>query len=88
MDIDPKQKEEIGKIIADFKCPKDFKCYKSGLENLCKAKNIGLERHIDCLEKAPYNCMFAVLFGSRYFCSCPMRVYIAKKLEKQTRANK
>jgi hypothetical protein len=82
MGIDQKQKEEIGKIIAHFKCPKDFKCYKSGLENLCKAKDGGLEGYVDCLDKDPQNCIFVVPFGGGYFCRCPIRVYIAKKLKK------
>ena len=41
--MEQNQKQEIEKIIGGIKCPKDFKCYKSGFENLCKAKDIGIE---------------------------------------------
>jgi hypothetical protein len=81
MNIDPKQRKEIEKIIGEIKCPKDFICYKSGFENLCKAKDIGLERHLDCLEKNPRNCIFAIPFGNRYICYCPLRVYMVKELK-------
>ena len=46
-------KEEIEKIIDRITCPKDFKCYKSGFENLGKARDIGIEGYVECLEKNP-----------------------------------
>ena len=33
--------KEIEKIIDELKCPKDFICYKSGFQNLCKVEDIG-----------------------------------------------
>jgi len=75
-------KQEIEEIIGRMDCPKHFKCYTSGLKILCKAKDIGLESHLDCLEERPLECPFSVSFGGSYYCSCPLRVYIAKKLKK------
>jgi hypothetical protein len=77
-----KHKKEIEKIIARFKCPKDFECYKSGFKNLCKAKDIGLEKYLECLKKDPGDCVFSLSFGYSYLCKCPLRVYIAKNLKK------
>jgi len=76
------RKKEIEEIIGEMKCPKDFKCYKERFEDLCKAKDIGLRSFLECLEENPYECSFSVSFGRSYFCQCPLRVYIAKKLKK------
>ncbi|MFW9917682.1 MAG: hypothetical protein ACFFGZ_18925 [Candidatus Thorarchaeota archaeon] len=80
--MDEKTKKELEEIIGKMQCPKDFKCYKSGLKVLCKAKDIGLETYLECMEVYPQKCPFSVAFGYSYFCKCPLRVYIAKKLKK------
>ena len=77
-----KHKEEIEKIIDRIECTKDFKCYKSGFENLCKARDIGVEGYLECLEKDAKDCIFAVPFGYGFLCKCPLRIYIAKELQK------
>lgn len=82
MKISQECKKKIKKIMAEFKCPKNFKCYKLGFEKMCKAKDRGLSMYILCLEKDPKDCVFATRFGSGYFCRCPMRVYMVKELKK------
>ena len=74
--------KELKEIIGGMKCPKDFKCYRSGFKNLCKAKDIGIESHLECLEDDPYECNFSISFGYSFVCRCPLRVYIAKEIEK------
>ena len=74
-------KKEIAEIIGDLKCPKDFKCYRSGFNNVCKATDIGRETYVECMEEHP-DCAFAITLGNTHFCKCPLRVYIAKKLKK------
>ena len=74
-------KRQIEEILGGMQCPKDFSCYKSGFENLCKAKDIGIESFLECLEKKPQDCKFSISFGNSYFCQCPLRVYLAKKLK-------
>ena len=64
-----KHKKEIEKIIGGMKCPRDFKCYKSGFKNLCKAKDIGVEGYVECLEDNPAACVFSVPFGHTFFLS-------------------
>ena len=73
---------EIEEIIGGMKCPKDFRCYQSGLEVLCKAKDIGLDTYLQCMEVYPKRCSFSVAFGYSHLCECPLRAYIAKKLKK------
>jgi hypothetical protein len=70
-------------IIGSLNCPKDFECYRSGFETLCKAEDVVLDSYLHCLEKDPVECKFSViLFGDRYYCECPLRIYISKKLKK------
>lgn len=77
-----KHKKEIEKIIGGMKCPRDFKCYKSGFKDLGKAKDIGVEGYVECLEDNSAACVFSVPFGHTFLCKCPLRIYIAKELER------
>lgn len=80
--MDKDSKKQIEKIIGGIECPKDFKCYNSGFKNLCRAKDIGIESFLECLEKKPLECKFAFPFGLSYLCQCPLRIYISKNLKK------
>ena len=59
-------KKEIEEIIGGLKCSKDIQCYKSGFQALCKAKDIGLESFLECLEETPRKCTFSLHFGDSY----------------------
>jgi|Deesub1362A_J573_1020465.scaffolds.fasta_scaffold00341_22 two-component system response regulator len=71
-------RREIEEIIKELDCPKDFRCYKTGFKDLCKAKNT--DTFLECLEKEGEKCPFSVFYGYSYFCRCPIRMYLAKKL--------
>jgi hypothetical protein len=75
-------KKKLEQILNGLQCPKDYVCYTSGREKLCKAEDIGLESFLVCLERNPLECTFSVHFGDMYFCQCPLRVYIARKAVK------
>ncbi len=75
-------KKRIQELIAGMQCPKDFECINSSPEGLCKAKDIGLENYVECLGDNPRACKFTLRFGDGYFCHCPVRVYLNKKLKK------
>ena len=75
-----KEKKQIENIIGHMKCPKNFKCADSGFERLCKARDFGLDKFLECLEESPSECPFALPFGSTHFCQCPLRVHLAKAL--------
>lgn len=75
-------RQKIEEIMSGMKCPKNFRCADHGFEMLCKGKDFGVERYIDCLEKDAFKCPFAVSFGGSFLCQCPLRVYLAKKLKK------
>ena len=72
----------LEKLIGDIKCPKDFKCTKSSLADLCKADDIGKEDCLECLEKKSSGCPFVINVVSARLCRCPLRIYIAKNLKK------
>ena len=74
--------EHMEEMITGLQCPKEFSCYTSGLKDLCKAKDIGLESFVACLIDDPLQCKFSIHFGGIFFCQCKVRVYITKKLRK------
>lgn len=80
MDLTGRQKAEIEKIMASMDCPGNFKCFKSDFQNMCKAEYNGLGDFANCLEKRGTLCKFRLPFGFAIFCTCPLRVYIAKEL--------
>jgi hypothetical protein len=65
-----KDRKKIEEMMAGMKCPKGFKCSASGFEQLCKANDFGLEGYLDCLEKNPRTCPFAISFGHGHLCHC------------------
>lgn len=75
--------QQINEIKKRMQCSKGFKCAESGYEELCQAKDIGLKRHLLCQEYSPSLCDFSLLFDRKYYCACPLRVYLAKRLRKQ-----
>jgi hypothetical protein len=81
MELTETHRQKIEKIASRIECSKDFECYKSDLKNLCKTRDIGLEQYVECLAEEPHICDFSLSFGRGYFCTCPVRIYIAKNLE-------
>jgi len=75
-------RKKIEEIIGEMKCPKHFKCCLTGFEVLCKAKDVGSESFLECLEEDPSDCKFSIPFVNTYLCKCPLRIYIAKELKK------
>ena len=80
MEIEKRHKRKIHEIIASMDCKKDFKCYKSGFEDVCKDRDSGMTGYVDCLGKTYQSCEFSMPFGEGVLCRCPLRVYVAKNL--------
>jgi hypothetical protein len=84
--MEPALKKEIEEITGTLKCPKDFKCYQSGVKDLCKARRVeGAVAFLVCLDEDPQECIFSshISMGDFYLCSCPLRRYIADKKAKK-----
>jgi hypothetical protein len=75
-------RKKIEQLMGEIECPKDFKCVKENFDRLCQAGKFGIDEHLECLEKNPAHCPFAVSFINRHFCICQMRMYIVQKLKK------
>ena len=82
MDINPKHAKKVKEIMSKIQCSEDFKCANSGFNELCKARDDGIEGCLECLEENPSKCVFAVSFGFGYLCRCPLRCYVAKVMKK------
>jgi len=72
----------VKKIIEGMRCPKDFICTKSGVKQLCRAKDIEEEMCLECLEENSLDCPFVIDIEYTRLCCCPLRIYIAKILKK------
>ena len=82
MEITQEHKARIEEIISGIDCPWDFKCYKSGFEDLAKIQIFREGELVKCLEDRSQLCKFSFHFGLEYFCKCPIRKYIANNLNK------
>jgi len=72
---------EIQDIMANIHCPKDFTCVDLGSGDLCRAMDIGMKKCVQCLDDNFSNCTFSVSFKDIHYCTCPLRVYLAKNLK-------
>ena len=70
--------EHAKKLLDNRKCEKGLRCTKSGLGELCAARDIRNDEFLICQEKDK-NCSFALEFVFGYMCKCPVRLYIAKE---------
>jgi hypothetical protein len=77
MEAAHKNMHEKENCLDGLTLPKDFKWFKPGLGFTCKAKDIGLESFVECLEMD--SCPFSIPFGYTHYCKCPARVHEAKK---------
>ena len=75
-------RRRIEEIIGKMTCPKGFRCAESGFEDLCKARDFGVDSYLDCLDENQPRCLFALPFADIHLCQCPLRVFLAKKLQR------
>lgn len=80
--MDKEIKEKIDQIAAKIECSKDFRCVKHDFTEICRAKDVRLEEHLECLDEKAYECPFSISYGNSYYCRCPLRVYLCKELKK------
>lgn len=80
MELTPQQKTELGQIIDDMDCPKEFVCYMSGFMMVGKTRFSIEAGLLECLEENGQFCRFALSSVDGVFCRCPLRNYLAIKL--------
>jgi len=79
--MDEVHKQRIEAIIRGFECPKDFSCWKSGFQSLCRARRVASSVQPECLEEEPRQCKFALSFKEVHLCECPLRLYLIANLD-------
>ncbi len=67
MEVTQEHKTQIEEIISGMECTKDFKCYKSGFEDLCKIEIFRDGELVECLEKHLQLCKLGFHFGYGYY---------------------
>ena len=82
MNISEEHRERIEDIISGMQrdklhCVKDFECYTSELESLCKIKGIGSFDEIECDSMDAMCCHLSFEATGKRFCKCPLRRYIS-----------
>ena len=73
------QRRALEEIRARTACNKSFECAESDYRQLCAARDIGLESHLDCLDPNADRCALAMRFGDDYVCRCPVRHFLARE---------
>ena len=74
--------EAMENITSKMDCPLDFKCYKSGFEDLCGSIVDSGDMVLECVDENTKNCRQSFPFGLAFLCTCPMRLYIARHFHK------
>jgi hypothetical protein len=77
--MDTERREKIKELLKD--CSPACTCYCQGIEAPCKARDIGLNSFVECLEEKPLDCASLVSFGDSCYCLCAPRIYMAKELK-------
>ena len=82
MEITQEHENRMETIIVEMqrgsaKCQKDFQCYTSSLEKLCKIRGIGVFDMIRCASEDARCCGLSLTVGGENFCECPLRRYIS-----------
>ncbi len=80
--MEPMDRQIIEEMTGGTECRKEFKCCSNEFTNVCRAKDIGIKSFLVCMEDQPQKCNFSLTFADIFFCKCPIRVYISKKLKK------
>ena len=76
--MEQEHEDQIAHIMTKMSCSKGFECIELESEEICKAKDFGIESFVQCLEENPQMCKFSFLFSDLYLCQCPLRVYFIK----------
>ncbi len=72
--------QRMKESLAGQKLLAECERYKPGVGFICKAKDIGLDSFVMCLEQNSHSCVFSIRYAHSYFCKSPARVLAAKEL--------
>ena len=72
--------KKVKQVLDKSSCPNGCKCYRIQPKEMCKARSMGINNLLECLEDEPGECSFSMAFGGSYFCKCQTRIELAKIL--------
>jgi hypothetical protein len=83
MEIAVEHREQMERMIGEMRnsriqCLKDFECYRSSLEKLCRIKGVDAFDTIECNSQEACCCGLSFCAVSKLFCRCPLRRYISE----------
>ncbi|AMV73556.1 hypothetical protein JCM30471_19730 [Desulfuromonas carbonis] len=76
MNFTEQQRLHLEKLKEITRCDKKYVCLELPREELCAARDLGMEHFLECLVTARKKCRHAFPFGKGRFCRCPIRVYL------------
>ena len=75
--------QKIEPIKMQLKCPDHLSWVNDEDARLCRARDVGLDTYIECLEERRYSaCKFNTPFANIHLCQCPPRVFLLKEVGK------
>ncbi len=78
--MDKLSAERLDRLLGGLACKKGVTCATSGVERLCRARRIGTDDLLECLEDER-NCTFATRLGRFWMCGCPVRLHLYVQME-------
>lgn len=63
-------RSQIEDIMSEVGCQKDFGCYRSGFETVCRVRNHGPGEFLECLDEDARNCVSSRCFLEMLFLAC------------------
>jgi hypothetical protein len=87
MQVTQEHRQRMESIIEEMqssgvKCLRDFQCYQSSLEKLCKIKGVGAFDNVECYSEEARCCGLSFAVDSKRFCKCPLRKYISQNFRR------
>ena len=80
--MDAQERQILEALKSHVACSKNFACVSSKFKNLCRAEYQLESDELECKEESPIRCNFSIRQGNRMICSCDLRIYIEKNLDK------
>jgi len=76
MNFTEQQRQHLERLKSVTRGDKKYVCLERPREELCAARDLGMEHFLACLVTAQHKCRHAFPFGKGRFCRCPIRVYL------------
>lgn len=72
--------QRLERAMSGPRLLEDCRYFKPGVGFKCKARDVGLDSYVECLEIDSYTCPFSLSYTYTFYCLCRARVLITKAL--------